>query len=61
MEKGKGKCIVCGNDEIALAPHVRLTLVSEKEEDRQDWEWFEDVTAHACTNCGFIQLTSKKA
>lgn len=56
MEKGKGKCIVCGHDEFAhaeLSIHVSVTT-------EEDLPYFQDVKAHACIHCGFIQLTSKK-
>jgi len=56
MRKGKGKCIVCGNDEFADAKVQIQISVTEQE----DFEYFMNPYAHACTNCGFIQLTSSK-
>lgn len=57
MEKGKGKCIVCGNSEIANGT-VELQVTVTETEDMP--YFFNGVNIHACTNCGFIQLTSKK-
>lgn len=56
MEKGKGKCIVCGHDEFAQGV-IRLSVEAETP---NDLSYFHKASIHACTNCGFIQLTSKK-
>lgn len=55
MIKGKGKCIVCGCDEIAEGKAMRFTSVCE---DISDYKYFENIKLHVCTNCGFTQLTS---
>lgn len=57
MEKGKGKCIVCGNDEFANGT-AEITITADSPEDEPFL--FNGVSIHACTNCGFIQFTSKK-
>lgn len=56
MIKGIGKCIVCGNDEMATA---NLTM-QVSGSSQQDLEYFMNMRGYACTNCGFIQLTSSK-
>lgn len=53
---GDGKCIVCKNGDIAHAEvSIQVTTTTQ-----EDLPYFENIDAHACKHCGFIQLTSKK-
>lgn len=53
---GKGKCIICGCEDIAHAD-VSFFITQTTDEDKP---YFEDIKANTCKNCGFMQLTSKK-